>query len=292
MKLRPPFAKAVVGSLLAISAFAAQAEPTSMTPVFTMEVANPTKLWRATLSANGSTTESRLAGDSAWTLESSDSIAYFTPGGDGSWTMSQDWDWNRAAFTFHIDSGATVGNLDPFLAYGFVATNLTGGLLSFEHAVTAPVVPTVSGPNLVRASVVAGVTDATGNGVTLAPTPTHTQDSDGNPELQLFLLGSSNNFTSGYANAGVDVGTVLAQPASGVGTSYAYGPFAAGPVAGPTGSWNFMQLRTAFSLTGNNDIAVVTGFAEITPIPEPEAYALMLAGLGLVAFAARRRRAA
>jgi hypothetical protein len=40
---------------------------------------------------------------------------------------------------------------------------------------------------------------------------------------------------------------------------------------------------------GNNQIVLVTGF--LAPVPEPETYALLLAGLGLLGYSARRRAA-
>ncbi|MFX9665008.1 FxDxF family PEP-CTERM protein [Acinetobacter baumannii] len=36
--------------------------------------------------------------------------------------------------------------------------------------------------------------------------------------------------------------------------------------------------------------ALVSGALSVTPVPEPETYALLLAGLGLIGAAARRRR--
>jgi hypothetical protein len=46
-----------------------------------------------------------------------------------------------------------------------------------------------------------------------------------------------------------------------------------------------------FSTFGSsNRVVAVHGFMAPIPIPEPETYALILAGLGLLGFAARRRR--
>lgn len=36
--------------------------------------------------------------------------------------------------------------------------------------------------------------------------------------------------------------------------------------------------------------AYMTSFAEVTAVPEPSTYAMLIAGMGLVAGAARRRR--
>ncbi len=49
-----------------------------------------------------------------------------------------------------------------------------------------------------------------------------------------------------------------------------------------------MQIVRAFTLTANSSANLV-GYASITPVPEPENSAMLLAGLGLIGVIARRK---
>ncbi len=62
--------------------------------------------------------------------------------------------------------------------------------------------------------------------------------------------------------------------------------------ASPTLSPGFYDLRVSGTLTGTSGVyGVSVNFNSTTaPIPEPETYAMMLAGLGLMGFVARRRK--
>jgi hypothetical protein len=51
-----------------------------------------------------------------------------------------------------------------------------------------------------------------------------------------------------------------------------------------------MQITTQFTLTPNKDVASISGYASINPVPEPESYAMLLAGLGLLGFVSRNRK--
>ena len=72
-------------------------------------------------------------------------------------------------------------------------------------------------------------------------------------------------------------------------------------ISDPAGSAPFAFVANGLSFTGN-DLAVTIHRSNawvflsevefnVTPVPEPETYAMLLAGLGLVGFAIRRRKA-
>ncbi len=56
----------------------------------------------------------------------------------------------------------------------------------------------------------------------------------------------------------------------------------------PNGNWTYTQTWTNTSIPA--DFVTFTRPFTVVPIPEPETYAMMLAGLGLMGFVARRRR--
>jgi hypothetical protein len=168
---------------------------------------------------------------------------------------------------------------DPMFAYGLAVVDF-GPPSTFGFFFSGPIVPTGPGTT-VAASIVGGLTDFTGDGVSLTPTAAHTQVNDVGPPT---------------TNAGVDVGDPFAAPPGLPGAFYAYGPFGAGPMPGPAGGpFTSMDVSAEFTLSGGEDIAALTGFFSITEAPTaiPEPSTLALAGLGAAGLAGwARRRAA
>jgi hypothetical protein len=166
------------------------------------------------------------------------------------------------------------GHGDPDLSYAISAVNNNTYTQTYTFAVGEAIAPTVSSANLVHADIAGALTTRDAN-VTIAPFGTSTA-------IQQFQLSANNGAT--FVSAGVDVG-----PAASAAATATYGPFAA-DASGPTGqTWDYMQIVTKFTLTGK-DSASLVGFASITPVPEPETYAFMLFGLGLMGIATRRRK--
>ncbi len=167
------------------------------------------------------------------------------------------------------------GNVDPFMTYGFSAKNNTAFTQTYTFALGEAIVPTISGAYTVYADIAGSLTNGVaGSNVSMTPV---------NAKVQTLRLSSDNGAT--FVNAGVNVGDAATNgPAKG---SYAYGSFAAN--SSGSGSYNFWEVETKFQLSGGSDVATMSGFVEITPVPEPEDYALFLAGLGVLGAIVRRR---
>lgn len=54
---------------------------------------------------------------------------------------------------------------------------------------------------------------------------------------------------------------------------------------GASGSYNF-----SYQNSGGDNVGILLDNVSVSPVPEPETYAMLLAGLGLLGFAARRRK--
>jgi hypothetical protein len=83
---------------------------------------------------------------------------------------------------------------------------------------------------------------------------------------QTFDMNLASSYGSGFLTAnGNNTGTAFSALITGIATGKAY-----------------LNIHTSFVSSGE-----IRGF--LAPVPEPETYALMLGGLGLVGFAARRK---
>lgn len=162
---------------------------------------------------------------------------------------------------------------DPMISYGISVTDF-GAPSVFGFFFSTPIVPVV-GPNAVDASIAGALNDFTGNGVSITPT---------GPLLQ------SSTVSLPVTGMGVDVGPAAVHGPGAPGAFYTYGAFSAGPIPGPVGAWTTLSASLGFTLSGGGDIAVLTGFAQIVPVPEPSSLALLGMGAAALALVARRRR--
>jgi hypothetical protein len=209
-----------------------------------------------------------------WKIDASTGTGYWN------WHTAETLDGSTPATTDASNPWVSVLNLkslsghgDPDLSYAISAVNNNTYTQTFTFSIGEEILPTVSGENIVHADIAGALTTKDGN-VTISPF-------GANAAIQQFQLSADNG--NSFVNAGVDVGP----QASASGTT-TYGTFAA-DASGPTGqTWNYMQITSKFTLTAK-DSASLVGYASITPVPEPETYAMLLAGLGLMGFTARRK---
>lgn len=179
---------------------------------------------------------------------------------------------NGSGFTLEVLHGLI--DPDPSISWG-IAVQDFGAPSSFLFSFSTLIVPTGT-PNQVFGSIVGGVTDNTGDGAFVVPTV--------GPAIMINEVG----FGAPVANMGVDVGPAQFYPAGPAGALHNYGSFFTPTIPGPgPGPWTSLHSTVQFNLSGNGDIAVLTGYASIEEVPAPGAAALLALGGTL---AARRRR--
>lgn len=164
-----------------------------------------------------------------------------------------------------------IGNMDPVMVYMIEVIDF-GAPSAFGFEFSMPI-GAVGAPNFVRATIAGGLTDATGDGVSITPSAGALQVSSVGPPL---------------TNMGVDVGLAAIFPRGDPGNSYGYGTFDSARQPGPgPGPWTMLMTGLDFSLSGGDDTAWLTGGAAI--VPAPPAFLFLGAGLVGIAVACRRR---
>jgi PEP-CTERM motif len=183
---------------------------------------------------------------------------------------------NPWAVTFAMVLG---GNVDPEMNYGFSVRNNTGSNQSYTVTFGESLVPVVSGAYTVEAQL-GGATSSlpTAAGVTLTPNTT-------SGLMQELMLRRSSDGV--FVNAGVNVGSGQTTTTAGVVNYPTQIASTSGSITGDT--YDYWEFRTKFTLSGNRDTFVASGTAVLTPVPEPESWALVVAGLGVAGMLSRRR---
>lgn len=175
----------------------------------------------------------------------------------------------RAQFFF-----AAGGNVDPYIAYGFQVRNTGSATQTYSYTQGQTMTPAVAPEYTIYADVSGSLVN------TLTPTATAQIAPLSGAKVQQVRLGNSGVAT---VNAGVDLGEALSITTAG---STTYGTFAG--TASGVGSFDYWTIGTTFTLTGG-DIVTLSGYSEITAVPEPGTLGMLMAGVALVGFVARRR---
>ncbi|MEI6467645.1 MAG: PEP-CTERM sorting domain-containing protein [Verrucomicrobiota bacterium] len=171
------------------------------------------------------------------------------------------------------------GKIDPFMTYSLAVKNNTAVTQTYTFVFGESIVPTITGDYTVQADVGVSLSTTT-PAATVAPVGLA-------PKFQLLQLSADNGATS--FNAGVDVGTTLSRATNGTSTMSEASSLINGTTLLVLNYWEF---RTSFTLTPGGDAVGISGFAEITPIPEPATYSLGVGALVLGLVARRRWRPA
>ena len=101
------------------------------------------------------------------------------------------------------------------------------------------------------------------------------------------LPGTSGGWTLS-SDQGVTLDLAFAMHASNRSGAFMFDDL--GVVAGGAGSWAVNWLNNGGQVPNYSNLTLFVRDVVVTPIPEPQTYALMLAGLAAVGFIARRRR--
>ena len=207
--------------------------------------------------------------------------------GDGQWSLGTTQVYDRQAQSFKTVDAiswhnwaatvtfAAIGNIDPEMSYGFFAKNTSNATQTYTVNHGEAMSPDINGPYTLHAEISGSVTNPSGTGaVSIAQVP-------GFSRIQAVRLSSDGGAT--FVNGGVNVGHAYDSNAVG---SRPYGEDQANTTG--TGHYNYWDFQTQFRLSAKDTFSL-TGYAEITPVPEPASW--MLPVVGLAVLLTRRRQA-
>ncbi len=166
-------------------------------------------------------------------------------------------------FTFTL-----LGHGDPDMSYAFSAVNNSTKTQTYGYVYGEDIDPAWTGAYDITATM--GVTLSQTDGTaTAAPTL-------GNTHIQKVELSTDNG--ASYFNAGVDLGTGFVNSTAPTVT---FAPLSASTTGVSGTALTTWRFNTLFTLTSKKDAFAVTGTVSL--IPEPQSYAMLLAGLGMCA---------
>ena len=159
-------------------------------------------------------------------------------------------------------------NPDPFIGTGVGVTDV-GAPSTFSFGFFLPIVPTV-GPQTLTLAISENCTEGkAGSGCSITPST-----------LAPFTVSATLDGTPFLFNGG---GLVCAGATCGVS-------FLTATATGLVGPFSVLDMHLEFKGSGGGASYGFSLRTEVTPVPEPSSYALLLAGLGAVGFIARRKK--
>jgi hypothetical protein len=111
----------------------------------------------------------------------------------------------------------------------------------------------------------------------------------------IFGLSFTDKKTAAPVNFSATTGTITAKDLSATAVNFLTANKPGRFIDGEVATWTFNNTKltdfSAFQLHVNSVTSAggSVKFTQMTPVPEPETYAMLLAGLGLIGFVARRR---
>ncbi len=195
--------------------------------------------------------------------------------------------WHTATQTNGVWDGVVqlkaTGNVDPFMSYSFSAKNNTTANQTYTFSYGESIVPPVSGGYSIYSDLAGSLTHGAISPFAQIAPVLGDFDGDGISEIQTLKLSTDGGLT--FLNAGVDLG--VGQSRTPPGTTI-FGPIS-DTVTGNLALISYWQFDVAFTLTPGKDAAALSGYAEISAIPEPATYGYLMAGFVFFGIIVRRR---
>jgi hypothetical protein len=168
------------------------------------------------------------------------------------------------------------GNSDPSLLFGGGSVNNSGGDVLFSFVTSTPI--SLHGPVVAQSQLNYGLTSQVGFG------PAHLEPFDTGHHL---VVANDLQLGNGTVNKGVDIGGPC-DAAAGKTVTCGNLSLTGAPFGSPGDTFTAMGINVSYFLSAHSSTSFNGQVVQVA-VPEPSTYTLLVAGLGLIGFVARRR---